>query len=91
MSTNKTHTKQLTQDGVMLRFSSAVEKQQSFYNELKLLLVKYDAELNIEDFGINWQPDEKIVVNFQYDKSFNENENTGIIPQLVLGRYENGL
>lgn len=76
---------------VISRFSSTVEKQQSFYNELKALLVKYDAELTIEDFGRNWQTDEKIVVDFKYDESFFEKENTGIIPQLVLGHYENGL
>jgi len=75
---------------VISRFSSTVEKQQSFYNELKALLLKYDAELTIEDFGINWQSNEKIVVDFKYDESFFEKENTGIIPQLVLGRYENG-
>ena len=28
---------------------------------------------------------------FKYDESFFEKENTGIITQLVLGRYENGL
>ncbi len=76
---------------VISRFNSTVEKQQSFYNELKGLLVKYDAELTIEDFGRNWQTDEKIVVDFKYDESFFEKENTGIIPQLVLGRWENGL
>ena len=76
---------------VISRFNSTVEKQQSFYSELKALLVKYDAELNIEDFGKNWQTDEKIVVDFKYDESFFEKENTGIVPQLVLGRYENGL
>ncbi len=72
-------------------FDSSVAKQQSFYNELKALLVKYDAELAIEDFGRDWSSDEKIVVDFKYDESFFEKENTGIIPQLVLGRYENGL
>lgn len=76
---------------VISRFSSTVEKQQSFYKELKALLVKYDAELTIEDFGRNWQSDEKIVVDFKYDESFFEKENTGIVPQLVLGRWENGL
>ena len=76
---------------VISRFNSTVEKQQSFYSELKALLIKYDAELTIEDFGRNWQSDEKIVVDFKYDESFFEKENTGIIPQLVLGRYENGL
>ena len=76
---------------VFNRFNSTVEKQQSFYSELKALLVKYDAELNIEDFGGNWQTDENIVVDFKYDESFFEKENTGIVPQLVLGRWENGL
>ncbi len=76
---------------VISRFNSTVEKQQSFYNELKNLLLKYDAELTIEDFGRNWQSDEKIVVDFKYDESFFEKENTGIVPQLVLGRWENGL
>jgi hypothetical protein len=76
---------------VISRFNSTVEKQQSFYKELKALLVKYDAELTIEDFGRNWQTDEKIVVDFNYDESFFEKGNTGIVPQLVLGRWENGL
>ncbi len=70
---------------VISRFNSTVEKQQSFYNELKNLLLKYDAELTIEE------SDEKIVVDFKYDESFFEKENTGIVPQLVLGRWENGL
>ena len=95
MNTEKTSKNHETQPSclgaVSSRFSSTVEKQQSFYNELKALLVKYDAELTIEDFGNNWQSSEKIVVDFKYDESFFEKENTGIIPQLVLGRYENGL
>ena len=95
MNTDKTsleNEKQPSCLGAVIRsFSSTVEKQQSFYNELKALLVKYDAELTIEDFGRNWHSDEKMVVDFKYDESFFEKENTGIIPQLVLGRYENGL
>ena len=71
-------------------FSSTTDKQQSFYKELKALLVKYDAELIIEDFGRNWMSDEKIVVNFKYDESFFEKENTGIIPDLIIGRREDG-
>ena len=67
-----------------------IEKQQNFHKELKELLFKYKAELSIEDFGHGYLPDEKIVVIFQFDESlFVENE-TGIIPQLILGRYENG-
>lgn len=74
MSTEKTSLENESQPSclgaVISRFSSTVEKQQSFYSELKALLVKYDAELNIEDFGRNWQSDEKIVVDFKYDESF---------------------
>jgi hypothetical protein len=73
------------------QYNSTVEKQQLFYNELKALLVKYGAELTIEDFGKNWVSDEKIVVDFKFDESLFEKENTGIIPQLVLGRWEDGL
>jgi hypothetical protein len=88
---NEPQKPQLNIGAVISRFNSTVEKQQSFYSELKALLVKYDAELTIEDFDRNWQTDEKIVVDFKYDESFFEKENTGIVPQLVLGRWENGL
>lgn len=95
MNTDKTSLENENQPSclgaVISRFNSTVEKQQSFYSELKALLVKYDAELTIEDFGRNWQTNEKIVVDFKYDESFFEKENTGIVPQLVIGRYENGL
>ena len=90
-ASNEAETPAFLVGAVISRFNSTVEKQQSFYNELKALLVKYDAELTIEDFGRNWQTDEKIVVDFKYDESFFEKENTGIVPQLVLGRWENGL
>jgi hypothetical protein len=88
---NEAQNGNLQQGAVISRFNSTVEKQQSFYNELKALLVKYDAELTIEDFGRNWKSDEKIVVDFKYDESFFEKENNGIVPQLILGRWENGL
>ena len=32
-------------------FSSVDDKKDKFLNELKALLVKYDAELELEDFG----------------------------------------
>jgi len=67
-----------------------LEKQQSFYRELKELLVKYNAEITLEDFGWDYSRDEKIVVDFELDESFYEEHNTGIIPQLILGSYENG-
>ena len=69
---------------------SPEEKQQEFHKELKALLLKYQAEISIEDFGYNYSRDEKIVVDFKYEESFFEKYNTGIIPQLVLGYYEDG-
>lgn len=71
-------------------FLSTKDKQKQFYKELKELLVKYKAELTMEEFGRNYSEDWKIVVDFEFDESFFEKENTGIVPQLVLGRWENG-
>lgn len=71
-------------------FLSTKDKQEQFYNELKELLVKYKAELTMEEFGRNYSKDWKIVVDFEYDESFFEKEGNGIVPQLVLGRWENG-
>ena len=34
-------------------FSSVDDKKDKFLNELKTLLVKYDAELELEDFNLN--------------------------------------
>lgn len=71
-------------------FCSTTEKQTSFLIELKEILVRYNAEITIEDFGSDWSENNKIVVNFDYDESFFEKEKTGIIPQLILGTFENG-
>lgn len=71
-------------------FLSTTEKQQSFLSELKQILTKYNAEITIEDLGTDWVEDNKIVVNFDYDESFFEKEKTGIVPQLVIGNFENG-
>lgn len=69
---------------------SPLEKQQAFHKELKELLLKYKAEITIEDFSSYpyYNPEEKIVINFDHDESFWEKYQTGIIPQLILGRYE---
>jgi hypothetical protein len=70
-----------------------LERQKEFHKELKDLLRKYKAEIMIEDFGLSYGyhgSDNKIVVDFEYDESFFEEHNTGIIPQLILGTYENG-
>jgi len=66
------------------------ERQQNFYTELKDLLKKYNAEITIENFGSNWVDENKIVVDFKYDESLFEANGTGIIPQLVLGTWEDG-
>jgi len=71
-------------------FLSVNDKQEQFQKELKSLLLKYKAELTIEDFGRNYLEDWKIVVDFEYDESFFEKEDTGIVPQLIIGRWENG-
>lgn len=68
---------------------SPLEKQQAFHKELKELLLKYKAEITIEDVSPRvYNTDEQIVINFDYNESFYEEYNTGIIPQLILGRYE---
>lgn len=71
-------------------FVSGKDKQEQFQKELKALLAKYDAELQIENFGSGWSDDEKIVVDFAWDEKLSDAVNDGIVPQLVLGRWENG-
>lgn len=71
-------------------FLSGKDKVEQFQKELKALLAKYDAELTIEYFGRNWSSDEKIVVNFSWDEDLANRTNDGIVPDLVIGRWENG-
>jgi hypothetical protein len=59
----------------------AEQKRQEFIIELEKLLLKYKADLTIEDFGEDYSPNEKIVVNFSYD------EDLGRIPDFVIGTY----
>ena len=66
------------------------ERQQKFYTELKALLKKYKAEITIESFGHGYNYENEIVVDFKFDESFFEEHGTGIIPQLVLGTWEDG-
>jgi len=69
------------------------QKQLQFHIELKALLVKFDAELTIENFGTNWGnwgDDDKIVVDFKWDEAMCEAHDTGVIPQLVLGTWVDG-
>ena len=65
-----------------------IEIQQNFHNELKQLLLKYKAEICLEQFETRYLPEEKIVINFEYDESLYEENGTGIIPQLIIGSFE---
>ena len=67
-----------------------IEIQQNFHNELKQLLLKYKAEICLVQFETRYLPEEKIVINFEYDESLYEENETGIIPQLIIGSFENG-
>jgi len=69
---------------------SPIEKQQNFHKELKELLLKYDAEITIDDNYIGYTSNPKIVVEFNWDFQFIEKFDTGIIPDLILGRFEAG-
>ena len=71
-------------------FLSGKDKVEQFKKELRELLVKYDAELAIEDFGKEWSPDEMMVVNFRWDEDLANRTNDGIVPDWVIGRWENG-
>ena len=68
-------------------FLSTTDKREKFLSELKELLVKYKAELNVNDYN---HFEDRLVVEFNYDESFFEKEGTGIIPDIDLGRWEDG-
>jgi len=84
---NKEKTANSDLGAVTCRFLSGKDKQEQFQKELKSLLAKYDAELQIES---GWSDDEKIVVDFAWDKDLSEKINDGIVPQWVIGSWENG-
>jgi predicted lipoprotein with Yx(FWY)xxD motif len=71
-------------------YLSGNDKAEQFQKEFKALLAKYDAEIEIQDFGRNWSTDEKIVVTFAWDKELSDKVNDGIVPDWVVGRWENG-
>jgi hypothetical protein len=70
-------------------FLSVEDKQQQFQMELKALLIKFKAELAIEDFDDDWS-DQKIVVDFDWDQDLCDRTDKGSVPQCVIGRLENG-
>lgn len=64
-----------------------VEKQQQFEKELKELLKKFDASMEIEDIYDYDFENNKIVVDFNFDEKMFEEHGIGIAPQLVIGRF----
>ena len=71
-------------------FLSGEDKRQQFMKEFRDLLIKFKAEIMIEDFGSGYNTNEKIVVDFQWDEDLSKRVESGIVEQLVIGRYENG-
>lgn len=71
-------------------FLSGEDKRQQFMKEFRELLIKFKAEIMIEDFGCGYSTNEKIVIDFEWDEDLNKRVESGIIEQLVIGRYENG-
>jgi hypothetical protein len=71
-------------------FESGTDKKNKFHSELKALLAKYDAEIEIQEFDRDWGSDEKMVVNFSWDEDLSNRTGDGIVPQLIIGSWENG-
>lgn len=71
-------------------FESGTDKKNKFHAELKALLLKYDAEIEIQDFGRDWSSDEKMVVIFNWDEDLSNRTGDGGVPQLIIGSWENG-
>lgn len=71
-------------------FESGTDKKNKFHAELKALLAKYDAEIEIQDFGRDWISDEKMVVTFNWDEDLSNRTGDGGVPQLIIGSWENG-
>ncbi len=70
-------------------WKSAEEKRKEFHKELTSLLGKFDADLHLEDFGRDWSSNEKIVVTFNWDADLANRNNTGFIPDLIIGSFLN--
>ena len=71
-------------------FLSGEDKRQQFMKEFRELLIKFKAEICIEDFGSGYNTNEKIVIDFEWDEDLSKIVESGIVEQLVIGRYENG-
>jgi hypothetical protein len=66
------------------------EKQKTFHSELKVLLRKYNAELCLETDYVMYEQRSRIVVDFGWDEEMFECGGSGIVPQLVIGNFEDG-
>lgn len=66
------------------------EKHIRFHKELKELLLKYDAEISLEENLSLVGRDCSIMVSFGFDENIYEKFGTGLTPDLDLGRHENG-
>lgn len=59
------------------------ERQEAFHIELKELLNKYKAELTIYDANKN----QRLVVDFEWNKKLYDENGDGITPRLDLGTF----
>jgi hypothetical protein len=66
------------------------EKQKTFHSELKTLLRKYNAELCLETDYVMYEQRSRIVVDFGFDPEMWDQSGDGIVPQLVIGNFEDG-
>jgi len=71
-------------------YSSVEDKVKQFQQEFKALLTKYDAELEMHNFGGNWAIDERMVVTFAWDEDLANRTSDGIVPEWIIGRWING-
>lgn len=71
-----------------------IERKEGFKLELEALLKKFDCELCIEDFGWNYEVDDKIVVDFNWSswdlEGLPDIDEETQSRQLVLGKWVAG-
>ena len=64
-----------------------IEKPKEFEKELKNLLLKYDAEINIEEDDQKYRYTFKMMVHFNYDQELYEKTGNGTSEELDLGTW----
>ena len=65
-----------------MTFNTQEEKRQAFHNELKALLVKYDAEL-----ANNY---DETIIYFNFDQNLYDKTGDGLIQDIELGSWMDG-